>query len=103
MAKKKLEDETVELGDLCKDIITGYVGVATSFQKHLTGCDRWTLQAQITKEDKIPDGYNFDVTTVVVVKKRVAIPSAQWQTVPAEPATVVPEARRGGPHTKARR
>jgi hypothetical protein len=104
MAPRK--NQIVELGDLAKDIITGYEGVVISMVTHLTGCDRVGLQAQLKDKNKggsIPDGYQFDITTVNVVKKRVAIPKEQYVTTAAAPRAIAPVTRPGGPFTKTER
>lgn len=88
----------IELGDMAKDTITGYIGVVVAFTKHITGCDRFILQAQLTEKDnsKLPDSYGFDVTTVELVKKAVV-------KVDPEVRQVKPVKRPGGPPTKAER
>lgn len=89
-----MSKDKIELGDLAKDTITGYVGVVVSFTKHITGCDRFTLQAQLTEKEasKLPDAYNFDVTTIELVKKSVV--KVNLKPLPE------PEIKHGGPHTK---
>lgn len=86
--------DKIELGDLAEDMITKYRGVVVGFTKHITGCDRFTLQSQDIKDGKIPDAYNFDVTTLKLIEKGVV------------PVTVVPlpdpVLKAGGPPTIAR-
>lgn len=87
----------IELGDLAEDTITKYRGIVTSFTKHITGCDRFTLQSQDVRDGKIPDAYNFDVTTVKLIEKGVVQPV----TIPAPLPEPVRKA--GGPPTVAHR
>lgn len=87
----------IELGDLAKDTITNYVGVVVGFTKYITGCDRFTLQSQEIKEGKIPDSYNFDCSTCILVKKAVVkVPRLVEKEID-------PEIKPGGPPTKAQR
>jgi hypothetical protein len=93
-----MKQETVELGDLAKDMVSGYQGVCVSFAKCLTGCDRVILQAQVGSDAKLPDSYSFDVTTVEVVQKGYVKPIGRDL-----PETPVAERKRGGPPTRAHR
>jgi hypothetical protein len=92
---KAAESEIVELGDIGEDMITGYRGVCVTFSKHITGCDRITLQAPTDKDGKIPDAYGFDVTTVKLVKKNAVTPIGR----DIEPLPEV-ERKPGGPPTR---
>lgn len=92
-----MSNDKIELGDLAEDTITKYRGVVVSFTKHITGCDRFTLQSQDIKDGKIPDAYNFDVTTVILIEKSVAKVNPKVEPLPK------PEHRAGGPHTRGER
>ena len=62
----------VELGDLVKDSISGFQGVATQKVYYLQGCSRFCVSPQaVNKEGRIPDGYFFDEPQLIVVKKCV--------------------------------
>lgn len=89
--------DKIELGDLAEDQITKYRGIVIGFTKHITGCDRFILQSQDIKEGKIPDAYNFDVTTVTLIKKQVVRPVVVPEPLP------VPELKAGGPPTRVAR
>jgi hypothetical protein len=89
--------DRIELGDLAEDMITKYRGVVVGFTKHITGCDRFTLQSQDMKDGKIPDAYNFDATTVTLIEKQVVRPV----TVPAP--LPKPELKAGGPPSRVAR
>jgi hypothetical protein len=88
----------VELGDLAKDMVSGYTGVCISFIKCLTGCDRVALQAAVGTDSKLPDSYYFDVTTVEVIQKGYVKPVGRDL-----PETPVEERKAGGPPSKAPR
>lgn len=85
--------EKIELGDLAEDAITKYRGIVVGFTKHITGCDRFTLQSQEIKDGKIPDAYNFDVTTVRLITKGVVEPVGKPEPLPE------PVRKAGGPPT----
>lgn len=84
-------NEKIELGDIAEDVITKYRGVVVGFTKHLTGCDRFTLQSQDIKDGKIPDAYGFDVTTVKLIEKGAVQPTRTLEPLPE------PERKAGGP------
>jgi hypothetical protein len=86
--------EKIELGDLAEDQITKYRGVVVGFTKHITGCDRFTLQSQEMKDGKIPDAYTFDVSTTVLITKGVVRPATAPEPLPNA------EIKAGGPATR---
>ena len=92
-----MANDKIELGDLAEDTVTKYRGVVVGFTKHLTGCDRFILQSQEIKDGKIPDAYNFDVTTVRLIEKGVVQPTFKPEPLPA------PVRKAGGPPTPYRR
>lgn len=89
-------NESIQIGDLAEDTITKYRGVVVAFTKHITGCDRFTLQSQEIKDGKIPDAYNFDCSTCVLIEKAVV-------KVPDTVKNVAPEIKPGGPATRGSR
>lgn len=44
-----MEKQEVVLGCECRDIITGFKGIATGRVKYLSGCDQILISAKITK------------------------------------------------------
>jgi len=50
----------VKLGDLCRDTVTGFEGVAISRHSYLNGCSRVTLQPVVDKKGKLPEYSTFD-------------------------------------------
>lgn len=87
--------EKIELGDIAEDTITKYRGVVVGFTKHITGCDRFTIQSQDIKDGKIPDAYTFDVTTVILIERGAVKPSVMVERLPE------PERKAGGPASVA--
>ncbi len=59
----------IEMGDTGKDIVSGFKGIMTSRQIHLSGCDHVYLQPPIKKDGSPQKGEWFDETVVEVVKK----------------------------------
>lgn len=41
----------VRLGDKVRDVVSGFEGVATSYARHLTGCDRVLIEAPVIVHD----------------------------------------------------
>lgn len=89
--------DKIELGDLAEDTITKYRGVVVGFTKHLTGCDRYTLQSQDIKDGKIPDAYTFDVTTVTLIERGAVKPARRVEPLPE------PVRKAGGPPSRVER
>lgn len=82
----------VELGDEVECKVTGIKGIAIAIAKHLTGCDRVSVQPPVDKEGKWRDGYWIDVDAVrITTKGKVKAESVQS------------EVKKGGPPTKAER
>ena len=56
------------LGDLVKDAITGFTGVISSHTRHLTGCDRVTIDGQVQGEEQKFTTHYCDVLSVEVIE-----------------------------------
>ena len=65
----------VQLGDLAKDKITGFEGIAMSITSYYNNCDRVGLQPrELSKDGYVRSREFFDVTQVEVVEKGVVAP-----------------------------
>ena len=63
--------KTVELGDVVKDRISGFKGVATCCSTWLNGCVRWTLQPEkLGKDGASAASETFDIQQLEVVSKK---------------------------------
>lgn len=62
----------IELGDVVRDKITGFTGVAIGRTKWIHGCERITIQPQELKEGKPIDSHTFDLPQLELVTKAVA-------------------------------
>ncbi len=92
MAKKDVEQQPIDLGDLAKDIITGFDGIVIAVQRHINGCNRLIVQPQkLDKDGNMVEPFWFDESQLRLVKKG-AVP-------------VAPDEERvtGGPPTRASR
>ncbi len=71
-------EKQIELGDLAKDVITGFTGVVKAISSHLHNCDRVGLQPQELKDGKPIDTTFFDTPGIEVIKKKVVpnVPTA---------------------------
>lgn len=58
----------VKMGDLVKDSVSGFKGIAVSEHKYLNGCTRITVQPEVDKEGKLPDSNTFDEPQLLVLK-----------------------------------
>lgn len=68
MAKTK-----IKLGSRVKDKVTGIEGIAMGKLKHLTGCDQYCIQPDITEPNKIPEQHWLDVNRLEVVKEDAVV------------------------------
>jgi hypothetical protein len=59
----------IELGDIVRDTITGFEGVAVATTEWLNGCRRISIQPQKLHDGKPIESDWFDETQVAVVKK----------------------------------
>jgi len=66
-----MDKNSVELGDLAKDTVTGFSGTVVAITTWLHGCSRIILQPKVGKDGKVPESSAFDEPQVVVVKKKV--------------------------------
>jgi hypothetical protein len=60
---------TIRLGDVYRDTITGFTGVATSRHEYLNGCVRIGLQPRALHEGKPIDSQTFDVEQLEATKE----------------------------------
>ncbi len=60
---------TIKLGSKVKDKITGFIGIATTETRHLTGCDRYGVTPTMDKDGKLGDTKWFDEMVLEVLKE----------------------------------
>lgn len=92
MAKKSSERGDIELGDLVKDNVTGFQGIAIGEHDWLHGCKRWSVQPQELKDGKPVEAGNFDDPQLSIVKKQVVPGKNKKEEQPGGPK---PEVSRG--------
>lgn len=68
-ATKGIKMEKVELGDLVKDEVTGFKGIAIGITRWLNGCERVTIQPPVEKDGKYPDAMTVDAPQISITKK----------------------------------
>lgn len=66
-----MNEQQIELGDVVKDKITGFTGVAVARHKWLHGCERYSVQPRELLEGKPIDTQVFDAPQLVIVEKAV--------------------------------
>lgn len=57
------------LGSVVRDTITGFTGTAIARHEYMTGCDRYSVQPNVTADSKLPDPVTFDGPMLVVVSE----------------------------------
>lgn len=63
--------QTIQLGDLVKDKICGFTGIAVARTQWLTGCDRIYVQPRELHEGKPVEAQWFDETMLDLVEANV--------------------------------
>lgn len=63
---------TIQLGNLVRDIITGFQGTAISRVEYLTGCTQFGVVPKCGKDGKYPDAQYFDDKRLEFVKEGAA-------------------------------
>lgn len=66
--------EPIKLGDLARDIITGFEGIVVARTQWLSSCDRVTLQPREMKDGKRVNNCTFDLHEVELVESGVVAP-----------------------------
>jgi hypothetical protein len=96
------QEQRPRLGDLAKDIVTGFTGIVVARTEWLNRCVRLTLQPQkLQKDGKTPDTQTFDEEQIKVVKPAHVVPrSLQVETVGE---AFQRRRQTGGPHPEPRR
>ena len=92
--KKKSSNKPagINLGDLVKDTITGFTGIATSRTEYLFGCVHIGVTSTGLDKDGVPVGaLSLDEQRVVVIEKRdiVVSPDSTAKSGGPAPASVV--------------
>jgi hypothetical protein len=65
--------QTIPLGSLVKDKITGFSGIATAVTVWLTGCTRYGVQPKKLKEGKVEEATWFDQDQLSIIGPGVSI------------------------------
>ena len=91
--KKKSSNKPagIKLGDLVKDLVTDFAGIATSRTEYLYGCVHIGITSRGLDKDGVPVGaMNFDEQRVILVDKRdpVVSPHSKAKSGGPVPATV---------------
>ena len=64
MAKLKLMDK-IKLGNMVKDLVSGFEGIATGEVKYMNGCEKWSVDGTTFRADGTQDGHWFDKKQVI--------------------------------------
>jgi hypothetical protein len=76
---------TIKLGDLCRDTVTQFEGVAIARTEYISGCARVSLQPAVGKDGKLAEQGHFDEPMLKVVKAQqvASLPSNRGGPRPA--------------------
>lgn len=61
---------SITLGDMVKDTVSGFYGIAVARHTYLNGCARITVQPCIDKDGKLPDAPTFDEPQLVILPEK---------------------------------
>jgi hypothetical protein len=56
-----------KLGQIAKDLVTGYQGTIIAISTYMEGCPRYTLQAPMKEDGTMPDAYDFDAPQIQLI------------------------------------
>lgn len=73
----------VKLGDLARDVITGFEGIATTHSRHLTGCDTVWLTGKPRGDEQNSPQRSIDVMALEIVESNPMGIQALPKDVPA--------------------
>lgn len=58
-----------KLGDLVRDRVSGFQGIAVSLHRYLQGCDRMSVQPKVKKDGTLPESKSFDAPDLEVLER----------------------------------
>jgi hypothetical protein len=67
------KNQTIELGDLVKDKVTGFTGIVSAYSRFLSGCDRVSVQPRDLKDGGVRMTEAFDILQLEIVEKAAVI------------------------------
>jgi hypothetical protein len=67
---RRLEMQKIQLGDLVKDVISGFYGTATARVEYLNGCVPYAVAPKCDKEGKYMEPMYFDEQRIEVLRKK---------------------------------
>lgn len=70
------------LGDLVRDKVSGFEGIAVAHSKHLTGCDRIWVIPKVGDDRKPVEGAWFDIDMLLIVQPIVIEPVVYNRAAP---------------------
>lgn len=78
--------ESINLGDLAQDTITGFKGVVICVSDWLHGCKRLTLQPEELKDGKPMESFTFDLPQLKLIESGKALSTADTGGPRPEPS-----------------
>jgi len=72
-----------QLGDVLKDVVTGYEGVVLAITHYYTGCVHYCLQSRkLDKDGKERTWESYDESRLVIAGKAVQLPGRREPPIP---------------------
>lgn len=59
----------IELGDIVKDKVSGFKGIATTKMEFMNGCIQYEVVPKVGKDNKMQEGTFIDISSLEIVKK----------------------------------
>ena len=66
-------DKKIKMGNLAKDVITGFKGTVGGFCQYLTGCNQILLAAPVKEDGSLGESHWFDDSRVVFVEQGIDV------------------------------
>ncbi|MBI2625387.1 MAG: hypothetical protein HYW70_03595 [Candidatus Nealsonbacteria bacterium] len=82
-----------KLGDLVKDRVSGFKGIAVALHRYLNGCDRISVQPMVEKDGKLPESKTFDAPDLKVVQRGAVKYTEPVDLPPGGPEKFMPEGK----------
>jgi heat shock protein HspQ len=70
------------IGDRVKHKVTGFIGIVTTYAKHLAGCDRLWVDPTVDETGKPRDGQWVDIDLIEIVEPAVLEPIKYQRRAP---------------------
>ena len=74
----------MQMGDLMRDQVSGFEGIATGKAQYINGCVKWLLEGKIRDDGKMPTEWFDEQRVVVVTEAAFIVPLSIEESPPRE-------------------